>query len=256
MVMKNNSKENQTYIDDFFQTISNLSNKLDNNKETFGFFLYNAYFSLFDVISKYAFPNESRLIYRYRKLISKYSDWLYKNYLSITQLNCLINRDDGKLNNSILKQHFQRKIDQKGLFAIKNGIIKNPEKYDLTMDELMQGLNKNQMIEFKQKKKIIIKARYDSLFYYMRCLCVHGLQFPTSNPAEFKQDGYTPRYYVMSEFNNTVGEIINPEYVLWFPPNLISELFKECLCNLHRDAVTKPEDIFKGYYVCWIDQFK
>lgn len=256
MVMKNNSKENQIYIDDFFQIISNLSNKIDNNKETFGFFLYNAYFSLFDVISKYAFPNEHRLIYRYRNLISKYSDWLYKNYLSITQLNCLINRGDGKLNNSILKQHFQQKIDQKGLFAIKNGIIENPEKYDLTMDELMHGLNKNQMKEFKQKKKTIMKARYDSLFYYMRCLCVHGLQFPTSNAPKFKQDGYTPKYYVMSEINDTDGKIVNPKYVLWFPPNLISNLFKECIYNLHKDAVIKPEEIFKAYYVCWIDQFR
>jgi len=194
MVMKNNSKENQIYIDDFFQRISNLSNKIDNNKEMFGFFFYNAYFSLFDVITKYAFPNETCLIYKYRNLISKYSDWLYKNYLSITQLNCLINRGDGKLNNSILKKHFQQKIDQKGLFAIKNGIIDNPEKYDFTIDELMSGMNKKQMGEFIQKKELIMKARYDSLFYYMRCLCVHGLQFPTPNALEFIQESVDDGY--------------------------------------------------------------
>jgi hypothetical protein len=60
----------------------------------------------------------------------------------------------------------------------------------------------------------------------------------------------------MSEINDTIGNIVNPEYVLWFPPDLISDLFKECVNSLYKDAVAIPEDIFKLYYVCWIDQFK
>ncbi|MFZ7122076.1 MAG: hypothetical protein ACOWWH_14140 [Eubacteriaceae bacterium] len=251
-----NSKQKQALIDKFFQAISNLSKNIDNNKKLFGFFSYNAYFSLYDVITKYAFPEERYLINRYRKLIRKYSDWLYKDYISITQLNCLINSGDGKLKNSILREPFQQKINQKGLFAIQYGIIDSPEKYDLTLDELKVGLDTDQMEEFERKRNLIIKARYDSLFYYMRCLCVHGLQFPTPNALNSKQDGYTPMYFVMSEINDTNGKISNPKYILWFPPNLISNLFKECVKNLYKDSVVNPEDIFKPYYVCWIDQFK
>jgi hypothetical protein len=250
------SKQKQVLIDNFFHAILNLSKNIDNNKKIFGFFSYNAYFSLFDVITKYAYPDEPFLINRYRKLIRNYSDWLYKDYLSITQLNCLINSEGGKLKNSILKKSFQQKINQKGLFSLENEIIDNPEKFDLTIDELMTGLNKVQMEEFIKKRKTIIKARYDSLFYYMRCLCVHGLQFPTTNALESLNNGYTPEYYVMSEINDTVGRIVNSKYILWFPPKLISYLFQECLANLKKDAIVNPEDIFKPYYVCWIDQFK
>ena len=90
----------------------------------------------------------------------------------------------------------------------------------------------------------------------MRCLCVHGLQFPTVNALELKEDDYTPKYFIISEINETTGKIINPEYVLWFPPKLISDLFKECIKNLYENATINPIDIFKSHYVCWIDQFK
>jgi len=45
----------------------------------------------------------------------------------------------------------------------------------------------------------------------MRCLCVHGLPFPTPNAPDFKEDGTTPSYDVMSDINKTVGRMVNPE---------------------------------------------
>lgn len=244
----------QKEIDDFFNAIAVIEKKIGENKGIYGFFAYNAYFSLFDLLSNYAFPKD-KLRSRYVKLISKYSDWLYKRYVSIVQLNCLIN-NDSKFSDSILRTIFQNKINRKGLFSIRNGMIDEPKKYDFKIEELMSGLNKEQMNEFIKKKHTILKARYDSLFYYMRCLCVHGLQFPTPNAPNFKEDGYTPSYYVMLDVNKIVGQIVNPEYVLWFPPNLIKNLFNECFENIRQEAIISPQQIFRPYYVYWIDQFK
>jgi len=51
---------------------------------------YPIYFILLDVLAKYAFPTEEESGERFINLIDSYSNWEYRNYVSILLLNDLL----------------------------------------------------------------------------------------------------------------------------------------------------------------------
>lgn len=241
IVFCKNNEVNQEKIDIFFTRIKNIKHKIDKDKSSF-VGRYIIYFSLFDVLAKYAFPNEKSPRLRYKKLLNRYSEWEYKKYISITQLKCLVEGPNCKIHEDLkkaIKIKVNNKLSQKEIIS---EVISSPKCFDFTIEELKADLTAKQMKAFNEKVNIIYKARYDSLFYDFRCYCVHEFRFPTPNAIDLNENSHTPQYY----------HLMNSGYILWIPPGVISLIFEQCYKNLKKDAKIDPYKIFGGIPICWI----
>ena len=88
------SKKVEENIDNFFNAIKNIKENTDKINPTF--LRYPIYFILLDVLSKYAFPNEEEVGKCFINFIDIYSNWEYKNYVSILLLNDLLVKEKNK----------------------------------------------------------------------------------------------------------------------------------------------------------------
>lgn len=74
----------------FFNSIKDAKKYVDVSSNIQNIHRYLIYFSLLDILGKYAFPNEKSHCERYKQLIWRYSSWKYKNYISSLQLECIL----------------------------------------------------------------------------------------------------------------------------------------------------------------------
>ena len=222
---------------EFYDSIKNAKNNIDTNRTIQAIYKYVIYFSFFDILGKYVFPKEKSLCERYKKLINCYSNWKYKNYISSLQLECIL-----KQVNENLREIIKLKINKKSLTYNNyfNKVV-TADEVDFTEEEIKEDLNNSQLELYKKDLKIICQARYDNLFYKLRCFVVHNLTLPTPNALNFDENSEVPLYFCFSN-----------EYRLWFSPKIISLVLEECIENSKKDITHNLEDIFELIPKCWI----
>ena len=72
------------------ENIKNFLSCINENRNIPSICKYVIYFSLFDILGKYTFPDEKSHCEKYKKLINHYSSWKYKSYISSLQLECIL----------------------------------------------------------------------------------------------------------------------------------------------------------------------
>jgi len=221
----------------FYDLIKNVKNNIDTNPTIQAIYKYIIYFSLFDVLGKYVFPKEKYLGERYKKLINCYSNWEYKNYISSLQLECILEQVNEHLREIIKVKINKNPLTYNNFF---NKIV-SADEVDFTEEKLKEGLSDSQLDLYKKNINKIHQARYDNLFYRLRCFVVHELRFPTPNALDLDENSKVPIYFSFYD-----------EYRLWFSPKIISLVLEECIENSKKDITYNPEDIFEFIPKCWI----
>jgi len=233
--------------------IKNYLNYINENKDIPIICKYVIYFSLFDILGKYVFPNEKSHCKKYKKLINCYSSWKYKNYISSLQLECILTHINKKLktlikakigNNSLTHNHFFNKIV-------------DADEVDFTEEKLKEGLSSSQLEIYESNINTIHQARYDNLFYRLRCFIVHELRLPTPNALNFDENSEVPIYFCYSKILNEGEEVKKlklgtPEYRLWFSPKVILLILEECIEKTRGKINYDYNVIFEDIPKCWI----
>lgn len=140
--------------------------------------------------------------------------------------------------------------------AIKSKIDRNPltcnnffykvvsaDEVDFTEETLKEGLSNSQLELYEKNINEIHQARYDNLFYRLRCFIVHELRLPTPNALDLNENSDVPIYYCFAS-----------EYRLWFSPKIISLILEECIKKLEEDITYDYENIFEPIPKCWINK--
>ncbi|MCK4446174.1 MAG: hypothetical protein KAW56_03735 [Candidatus Marinimicrobia bacterium] len=230
-----NYKTNNSSI--LIKKIKNFLNSINENKSIPLICKYLTYFSLFDILGKYTFPNENSYCEKYKKLINHYSSWKYKTHISSLQLKCMlthINRD--------LRPFIEAKINKNPL--TDNNFFSEivpADEVDFAEEKLKEGLNSFQLELYEKNIGAIHQARYDNLFYRLRCFVVHELRLPTPNALNLDENSEMPMYV-----------IFNDGYRLWFSPKVILLILEECIEKTNGKINYDYNDIFKPIPKCWI----
>jgi len=200
---------------------------------------YPIYFILLDILAKYAFPNEKTVSKRFINFIDSYSNWEYKNYVSILLLKDLLKIERKKKCFKENKEYedLEEKVNEarnKWGQGLQLYSFYGPKDADLTIEEF---------IFFKKSRywKLINKCRYSSCIYQIRNSIIHNFAFPGA-PNLFHNrdvDMQTP-YYCTCENS----------YRLCIPAGFISMLVEKCSSNLKEKTMQKinkhdPHKIFK-----------
>jgi len=235
------------------ENIKNFLSRINENRNIPTICKYVIYFSLFDILGKYTFPNEESHCEKYKNLINHYSSWKYKSYISSLQLECKLTHISKELralikakidNNPLTYNNFRQKIVP-------------ADEVDFTEEKLKEGLSSSQLQLFKKNVNTINQARYDNLFYRLRCFVVHELRLPTPNALNLDENSEVPIYFCFTEILNEgkkVKEIKlgTPEYRLWFSPKLILLILEECIEKTKGKINYDYNDIFKPTPKYWI----
>jgi|SRR5665648_82787 len=220
----------------FFTSMESIKKNIDENKDIKDIHKYIIYFSLLDVLGKYAFPNKNHSE-RYKKLLQCFSCWKYKNIISSLQLECKLGQIDENLAVIIRKKINMNPLTHDHFF---NKIV-DADEVDFTEDKLKEGLTESELELYDKNIYIIHRARYDNLFYKLRCFVVHEHRLPTPNALDLDEDSLVPIYYC---FDN--------QYRLWFSPKIISLILDECIEKIKTLNVGSYEDVFEFVPKCWI----
>jgi len=216
--------------------MESIKKNIDENKDIKDIHKYIIYFSLLDVLGKYAFPNKNHSE-RYKKLLQCFSCWKYKNIISSLQLECKLGQIDENLAVIIRKKINMNPLTHDHFF---NKIV-DADEVDFTEDKLKEGLTESELELYDKNIYIIHRARYDNLFYKLRCFVVHEHRLPTPNALDLDEDSLVPIYYC---FDN--------QYRLWFSPKIISLILDECIEKIKTLNVGSYEDVFEFVPKCWI----
>ena len=235
------------------EKIKNFVNSINKNKNIPPICKYLTYFSLFDILGKYTFPNENSHREKYIKLIDYYSSWKYKHYISSLQLECMLMHISKEL-----RPFIKAKIDNNPLtnnnFFSK---IVSADEVDFTEEKLKEGLSSLQLKLYEKNINVIHQARYDNLFYRLRCFVVHELRLPTPNALDLDEDSEVPLYFSFSKILNE-GKGVEKirlgksEYRLWFSPKVILLILEECMEKTSGKINYDYNEIFKLIPKCWI----
>ena len=237
------------------ENIKNYLNYINGNKNIPSICKYLTYFSVFDIFGKIAFPNEKSHCEKYKKLINCYSSWKYKSYISSLQLECKLKHISKELRPLI-----KAKIDNNPLiydnFFSK---IVPADEVDFTEEKLKEGLNSSQLELYEKNIDTIHQAKYDNLFYRLRCFVVHELRLPTPNALDLDENSMVPMYFCFSEIlNEEKGveemKLGTPEYRLWFSPKVILLILEECIEKVREKINYNYNDIFKPTPKYWIEK--
>jgi len=220
----------------FFASMESIKKNIYENKNIEGIHKYIIYFSLLDVLGKYAFPNKKHNE-RYKKLLQRFSCWKYKKYISSLQLECKLDQIDENLAVVIRKKINMNPLTHDHFF---NKIVDSDE-VDFTEDKLKEGLTESELELYDENVSTIRKARYDNLFYKLRCFVVHEYRLPTPNALNLDENSLVPIYYC---FDN--------QYRLWFSPKIISLILDECIEKIKVLNVRSYKDVFEFVPECWI----
>ena len=197
---------------------------------------YPIYFILLDVLAKYAFPTEEAGGERFINLIDSYSNWEYRNYVSILLLNDLLKIEKEKKcfkenkEYEVLKEKVNEARNKWG--QVREHRIYNPKEADLTIEDFKP-------FEGNRYWKLIKKCRYSSCIYQMRNGFIHDFAFPGLPNLFHDVDKQTP-YYCTCENS----------YRLCIPAEIISILVEKCSSNLKEKIMQEtdkhdPYKIFK-----------
>ncbi|OGD17362.1 hypothetical protein A2V47_00355 [Candidatus Atribacteria bacterium RBG_19FT_COMBO_35_14] len=220
----------------FLASMESIKKNIDENKNIEGIHKYIIYFSLLDVLGKYAFPNKKHNE-RYKKLLQCFSCWKYKKYISSLQLECKLDQINKNLAVVIRKKINMNPLTHDHFF---NKIVDSDE-VDFTEDKLKEGLTELELGIYNKNISAIHEARYDNLFYKLRCFVIHEYRLPTPNALNLDENSLVPIYYC---FNN--------QYRLWFSPKIISLILDECIEKIKVLNIHSYEDVFEFVPKCWI----
>ncbi|HUW20632.1 MAG TPA: hypothetical protein VMW16_15145 [Sedimentisphaerales bacterium] len=208
----------QENIESFFGWLANQREDIDKLPEHFRRMLL---LSLLDTLSKCAFPKERKNWERFVDFIDHYSDWKYKDYVSLPQLRYLLFEAEGC-------EELKREVEAR----IRNwphGRILRPCEADPHLNELDRfrcGMWHEQ----------IERARYTSLLWKMRNFAVHEFRSPGRGWA-FSNDNTTPYYHGLLDEK---GSFQSWELVI--PCEVVSGIVKNCSENVKREFEQKGVD--------------
>ena len=115
------------------------------------------------------------------------------------------------------------------------------DEVDFTEDKLIEGLSDSELLIYNKNISTIYQAKYDNLFYRLRCFVVHEHRAPTPNATDFDENSLIPQYVC---FDNS--------YRLWFSPKIISIILDECIEKVKLINGINYDDVFKPIPKCWI----
>ncbi|MBI1801367.1 MAG: hypothetical protein HY259_10835 [Chloroflexi bacterium] len=216
---------------------------------------------LLDTLAKCAYPKETENRKRFVQLIDRYSDWKYKDRVSLLILNDLLSRPPAS------KHQELKRFVENTLGEWPHHRILRPEE----ADPLKQDLYKLQPDQ--DQDKLIERARYASLLWVYRNFRVHEFRQPALG-GKLSKDNSTP-YYLgvipeilvipepidedkLAEFCASLLADIEadsdslflppPEWQFYIPPEVIASLVETCSVNLKayfREKNRNPYDSFK-----------
>ncbi len=219
----------------FFRSIGKIKKDIDSSAHIEGIHKYIIYFSLLDVLGKYAFHKEKHHSCRYKNLIQCFSNWKYKNHISSLQLECILDQTNKDLA-TIIRNKLTPLI-----YDIQMNRVIDADEVDFTEDKLKEGLSDSELLVYNQNIPTIYQAKYDNLFYRLRCFIVHEHRVPTPNATDFDENSLIPQYVC---FENS--------YKLWFSPKIISIILDECIEKVKLINGINYDDVFKPIPKCWI----
>jgi len=235
------------------ENIKNYLNCINENKNIPSICKYVIYFSLFDILGKYAFPNEKSHCEKYKKLINHYSSWKYKSYISSLQLECILKHISKELRTLIKAKIDNNPLTYNNFFSK----IVPADEVDFTEEKLKEGLSSSQLKLYEKNINTIHQAKYDNLFYKLRCFIVHELRLPTPNALHLDENSKVPMYFCYSKILNEEKEVEEiklgtPEYRLWFSPKVILLILEECIEKTRGKINYDYNAIFEDTPKCWI----
>ena len=238
----------------FFASMESIKKNIDESKEIKNIHKYIIYFSLLDVLGKYAFPDKKHNE-RYKNLIQCFSCWKYKKYISSLQLECKLGQIDKNLAIAIRKKINKNPLTHDHFF---NKIV-DADEVDFTEDKLKEDLTNSQIEIYDKNIPTIHQARYDNLFYRLRCFVVHEHRLPTPNALDLDENSEVPIYFCYSKILNEGKEaekikLGTPEYRLWFSPKIISIILDECIEKIKLLNNLSYENAFKPVPKYWINK--
>jgi len=130
-----NYKTNNSSI--LIKRIKNFLNSINENKKIPLICKYLTYFSLFDILGKYTFPNENSYCEKYKKLIDYYSSWKYKHYISSLQLECMLTHINRELRPFIKAKINKNPLTDNNFFSK----IVPADEVDFAEEKLKEGLD-------------------------------------------------------------------------------------------------------------------
>lgn len=211
------------WVNDQRKEINDLTTKCPSSCELYRRILL---LSLLDMLSKCAFPNEVKNRKRFVRLIDCYSDWKYKDYVSLSQLRCILIKKG-------VCQKLRSEIEKRINNLVK-GEIHRPEKADITIQELAN---------FKCTKceKLIEDARYSSLLWQMRNYALHEFRRVGRGMASISSNHSTPFIHELQELNGSVS------WELYIPSNVISQITQNSSNNLEQKFRTEARDPYDAF---------
>jgi len=248
-----NYKTNSSSI--LIENIKNYLNYINGNKNIPSICKYLTYFSVFDILGKLAFPKKGHRE-RYKELINYYSSWKYKSYISSLQLECILKHVSKELRTLIKAKIDINPLTYNNFF---NKLRIPADKVDFTEEKLKEGLSGSQLKLYEKNMNTIHKARYDNLFYKLRCFVVHELRFPNPpNASNVDENSEEPVYFSYSKILNEEKEAekikLEPGYRLYFSPKLILLILEECI-EKTKGEINYDDNYYKNFEAtpkCWI----
>lgn len=227
-------KKIEENIENFFDAIKNIKENTDKINSIF--LRYPIYFILLDVLSQYAFPNEEKVGKRFINFIDTYSNWEYKNYVSVLLLNDLLVKEKNKecfTENEDYKDLEKKVNETKNIWGQEGECkILNPKEADLTIEELEN---------FREERywKLIKICRYPSIIYQIRNYMIHNLRFPKPKDPLDTTNIEEPYYYILDD-----------SYELCIPDKIVPMFVEKCSKNLKEKVMQEvnkydPKKIFK-----------
>jgi len=208
----------QANIDDFFRWITDQAKEIDKLPKHFRRILL---LSLLDTLSKCAFPKERLNRKRFVKLIDCYSDWEYKDYVSLPQLRYLL---------------FKVEKCQDLKKEVESRISKWPHGRILRLHEADPRLEDIDRLKYGKCEKLIAKARYAPLLWKMRNSAVHEFRRPGKGWA-FSNDNSTPYYHGCLDEKGAFES-----WELCIPCEVISKIVLQCSNRLKSEFEQKGLD--------------
>ena len=245
---KNNSSNS-------IENIKNYLNYINENKNIPSICKYVIYFSLFDILGKYTFPSEKSHCEKYKKLINYYSSWKYKSYISSLQLECILKHISKELRTLIKAKIDINPLTYNNFFSK----IVPADEVDFTEEKLKEGFTDSQLKLYEKNINKIHQARYDNLFYKLRCFVVHELRFP--NPPKASNidiNSEEPLYFTYTEILNEEKEEkeikLKSSCRLYLSPKLILLILEECI-EKSKGEINYDDNYYKIFEAtpkCWI----
>jgi len=160
--------------------------------------------SLLDTLSKSVFPTNRNNRERFITLLDRFSNWNYRQFVSLSQLDYLIN------NNSDLKSFLRAKINK-----YPDSVILRPEEADVSCDEISKYCSTDELL-------LVEKARYVSLLWTLRNSLAHSFM-PPGNGMAISNNNSTPYYH---------ESMLKGHWDLYIHPQVLALITRQTISNV------------------------